>query len=45
MKFDIKQWHILHLPTKKYHVLYIAMDETTNFTSHMSHEPWLFVWE
>jgi hypothetical protein len=31
--------------TNKYRVLYVAMDETTNFTSHMSHEPWLFLCE
>jgi hypothetical protein len=26
-------------------VLYIVMDETTKFISHMRHEPWFSVWE
>jgi hypothetical protein len=29
----------------KYHILYIVMDETTKFTSHMCSEQWPFVSE
>jgi hypothetical protein len=43
-KIEIKNPDVIYA-TIRHHILYIIMDETTKFTSHMCQELQLFVWE